>query len=263
MDREQKRRPPYAISSVDSALRIAAMLQLEGELTVAEVADRLGVARSTAHRLLAMLVYRDFAARTEHRTYCAGPVLALSAHSPSLASKLRAVALPHLADLVDRTGESANLMVLTGRTARFIASVESRQSLRVGNREGMVFPAHRVTGGLIMLAELSTEEVDRLYPPDRQAEVGEDLPDLQRLHRDLVGIRANGFALNEGRSERGVVAIGRPVRAPDGTAVAGLSISMPSVRYDTAQLRSWVASVGAAAHAIEQALRAAEEQPSL
>jgi DNA-binding IclR family transcriptional regulator len=56
MSKELKKPPPYTITSVDNALRIAAMLQLEGSLTLSEVAERLGVARSTAHRLLAMLV---------------------------------------------------------------------------------------------------------------------------------------------------------------------------------------------------------------
>ena len=132
----------------------------EGELTVTEVAARLGVARSTAHRLLAMLVYRDFAVQTENRAYRAGPVLELAAHSQSEASRLRAVALPHVAALVDVVDESANLMIRTGDTARFVASVECRQALRVGNREGMVFPAHRVTGGLVLLAELSQSELE-------------------------------------------------------------------------------------------------------
>ena len=83
MAREPKERPAYAITSVDHALRIATMLQLEGELSVSQAADRLGVARSTAHRLLRMLVYRDFAVATETRTYRPGPVLELAAHSRS------------------------------------------------------------------------------------------------------------------------------------------------------------------------------------
>ena len=75
MNRQAKERPPYAISSVDHALRLAAILQLEGGLSVTEAAERLNVARSTAHRLLAMLVYRDFAVQNEQREYLAGPVL--------------------------------------------------------------------------------------------------------------------------------------------------------------------------------------------
>ena len=255
MDREQKQRPSYAVSSVDHALRIAAMLQLEGELTVSQVAERLDVARSTAHRLLAMLVYRDFAVQTEGRSYRAGPVLELAAHSQSAASRLREVALPHMEELVEVVEESSNLMIRTGDTARFIASVECRRPLRVGDREGMVFPAHRLTGGLVLLAELTEEQLETLYQPERYAERQAERPDLTRLHRDLDNVRANGFAFNEGRSERGVVAIGRPVRDGEGRAVAGLSISMPSVRYDPHQLESLVAAIGFAVKAIEADLR--------
>lgn len=257
MDRQPKRRPSYAISSVDHALRIATMLQLEGELTVSEVAERLDVARSTAHRLLSMLVYRDFAVQAESRAYRAGPVLELAAHSQSATSRLRSLALPHMAELVEVVGESSNLIIRTGDTARFIASVECSQALRVGNREGMVFPAHRLTGGLVLLAELGREQVESIYAAERYADRPGERPDLGRLHRDLEKVRAGGFALNEGRSERGVVAVGRPVRNADGEAVAGLSISMPSVRYDPHQLRSWVAAIGFAAKAIEADLRAA------
>src|SRR5262245_62011418 len=114
MDRPLKTEPPYAIASVDHALRIAAMLQLEGTLTVSQAAVRLGVARSTAHRLLQMLVYRDFAVQDVDRSYRAGPLLELAAHSQSRTSRLRTVALPHLHRLVDRLGESANLAIRTG-----------------------------------------------------------------------------------------------------------------------------------------------------
>lgn len=256
MARELKTRPSYAVTSVDHALRIATMLQLEGELTVSQVADRLGVARSTAHRLLAMLVYRDFAVQDERRVYRPGPVLELAAHSRSQTSRLRAVALPHLRDLVDLVEESANLIVRTGDTARFIASVECQQSLRVGTREGMVFPAHRVTGGLLLLAELDEGQLEAVYAAERYADRPGERPDMSRLRADLKRIRANGFALNLGRSERGVVALGKAVRSPGGEALAGVSVSMPSVRYDRARQRSLLAALSFAVQAIEVDLAA-------
>ena len=258
MQRAQKERPPYAITSVDHALRLATMLQLEGQLSVSHAADRLGVARSTAHRLLTMLVYRDFATQTEQRTYRAGPVLELAAHSHSTTSTLRALALPHMGDLVDQVGESSNLIIRTGATARFIASVECAQALRVGNREGMAFPAHRVTGGLVLLAELRREQVDALYSPERFAERPDDRPDIPRLHRELRKIRTSGFALNQGLSERGVVALGRAVRNADGDAVAGLSISMPSVRYSADRIPRWIDALTVAAYAMGTDLAANE-----
>jgi DNA-binding IclR family transcriptional regulator len=251
MDKPLKTPPAYAVASVDHALRIATMLQLEGPLTVSEVAARLGVARSTAHRLLSMLVYRDFAVQDERHAYDAGPVLELGAHSPSRTSRLRAVALPHLRRLVDVLDESANLTIRTGDTARFIASVECNQALRVGNREGMVFPAHQTTAGLLLLAELTAQEVETVYAAERRAEQRADLPDLGRLKGELTRIRRAGFVVNQGRSERGVVAVGVPVRDEDGVALAGLSVSMPSVRYDREGLPALVARLQAAARGLQ------------
>ena len=66
----------------------------------------MGVARSTAHRLLSMLSYRDFAVQDGDRRYSAGPVLSLAARTHSRAALLRAVAMPHLTVLTGRVAES-------------------------------------------------------------------------------------------------------------------------------------------------------------
>lgn len=251
---EPKAPPAYVVGSVDHALRAAVMLQLEGALTLSQVAERLGVARSTAHRLLQTLVYRDFAVQDDHRLYHPGPVLELAAHSQSRTSRLRTVALPHLRRLVDELGESANLTIRTGDTTRFIASVECTQALRVGSREGMGFPAHRTTAGLVLLAALDPTEVDALYAPERYAERPDERPDPGKLRAELARVRRAGFAVNNGRSERGVVAVGVPVAGPDGTPLAGLSVSMPSIRYDRGRLPALVATLRRTARALERDL---------
>jgi DNA-binding IclR family transcriptional regulator len=251
VNRPPKERPPYSISSVDHALRLAAILQLEGGLTVTEAAERLNVARSTAHRLLAMLVYRDFAVQNEQREYHAGPVLEIAVHSKSEISRLRAVALAHMAIMVDDIDESLNLIIRTGDTARFIASVECTQQLRVGNREGMAFPAHLVTGGLVLLAQLSNDQVESLYSQERYTDRLDQRPDLGLLQRELLKIRKRGFAVTQGLAETGIVAIGVPVRNMAGEAIAGLSMSLPSVRFDPTGVPEWVAKLASAAAAIE------------
>ncbi|MFI0941601.1 IclR family transcriptional regulator [Streptomyces sp. NPDC021020] len=256
MDKPLKTPPPYPVASVDHALRVATMLQMEGGATVSQIAERLGVARSTAHRILAMLVYRDFAVQGDDRVYRAGPVLELAAHSQSLVSRLRAAALPHLRRVVDLLDETANLTVRTGDTARFIASAESRQALRVGSREGMVFPAHRTTAGLLLLAELSDEQLAEVYAPERYRDRPAERPDLAALRTELTRLRRNGFAVNKELSERGLVAVGVPVRDRDGAAVAGLSVSMPGTRYDPHRLRTLVAALETTAHRLEQDLAA-------
>ncbi len=265
--RTAKTRPAYAIDSVDHALRLAAMLQLEGALTVSEAADRLGVARSTAHRVLAMLVYRDFAVQGADRRYHAGPVLELATHSRSLTARLRAISLPHLEGLVAVLGESANLMIRTGDRVRFIASAESTQALRVEQREGMVFPAHLVTGGLVLLAEAGEAEVDALYAAGPGGGGGDAVsvggtgpagsgPDLRWLRAELRRVKSRGYAVNRETSEKGVTAVGRAVRDESGNAVAAVSISMPSARYAATDLPRITGALAVAARAIDADLAA-------
>ena len=190
-----KNRPPYAIGSVDHALHLAQLLQQEGPLRVTDAAEQLGVSRSTAHRLLAMLVYRDFAEQIDDRRYRAGPVLRPTEASEAPVALLRRVAQPHLRALVDRVRESANLVVLAGTEIRFLTTVTCDQVLRVGDRAGRALPAHLTSGGKALLAALTDEELDHLYDsPDGEV-------DLAQLRRELGLVRKRGFAVNDGLTE--------------------------------------------------------------
>ncbi|MEV0616716.1 IclR family transcriptional regulator [Nonomuraea sp. NPDC050404] len=250
-----KNPPNYLVRSVDHALQLAVLLQVEGPIGVGEAAQRLGVAPSTAHRLLAMLVYRDFAVRREDHQYAAGPVLSLGGSSQSRIALLRSVAMPQLAALVARVRESANLQILSGDHVRFIGSVECTQALRVGNREGMVFPAHLASGGKIMLADLPQERLDALYGADKWAGRLDQRPNLVSLRRELRNVRERGFAINAGRTESGVTAVGRAVRDEDGRAQAAVSVSMPSSRFSRDRLPELVGALSLTARDIEEELR--------
>ncbi len=234
-------KPTYSIESVDHALRLALLLQQGEPVRVTEVAAELGVARSTAHRLLAMLIYRGFAEQASDRRYVAGPVLRCPGPDGRPAS-LRQVALPHLRELVRRCGETVNLVVLTGTDVRFVVSAECEQVLRVGDREGRHLPARLASGGLALLAALPDAEVERLYP-------GEDV-DLAQLRRDLGRVRRQGFAVNDQRTEAGVTAIG--CRVP-GTEAA-VSIAMPTARFDRGRLPEWASLLAATVAAIEEGM---------
>ena len=99
-----------------------------------QAAEQLGVARSTAHRLLAMLVYRDFAEQGNTRLYPGRPRLYPAGPDPESGQVLTRVARPRLQVLVAKVDETANLMVRIGTEVRFAATVECDQLLRVGDR---------------------------------------------------------------------------------------------------------------------------------
>jgi DNA-binding IclR family transcriptional regulator len=238
----------YAIESVDHALLLAALLQQEGPLRVSEAARRLGVAPSTAHRLLAMLVYRDFAAQDARRRYVAGPVLGPGTPIGPPA-RLRRLALPHMRALTAHLDETTNLIVLDGDRVRFVATVEASQVLRVGDRDGRTLPAHLASGGKALLATRTDEQVLALL-------AGLPAPDTATLLRELRGVRRRGFALNDRGTEAGVTAIGRVVREPDGPPSVAVSIAMPTSRFRRDRLAGWAGDLADAAARIERDLAA-------
>lgn len=250
---QPRKRPAYAINSVDNALRLAALLQLQGHITVTEAAQVLDVAPSTAHRLLAMLVYREFAVHSGH-TYFAGPLIAPAEHDTALATRLRPLAYGPMSAVRDATGETVTLGMLIGATVRFVAEVEGADALRVGPRAGMVFAAHRISSGLAMLAAKTDAEVRALYAAAPEAEQ----PDWSDLEPRLASARRAGYAVNRGLSERGVFALGCVLRGAGGAPVAGISVAMPEIRFDPSQLRSHVALLTRATADISAALAASD-----
>lgn len=241
-----KNKPQYAIESVDNALHLAQLLLLEGPMRVSDAAGRLGVSVSTAHRLLAMLVYRDFAEQDADKRYRPGPVLRSAASSGLPLSELRQTAIPHLQRLVDRVNESANLLVLTGNEARFVHTVECTQLLRVGDRAGKALPAHVTSAGKAMLSALDDERLT-----DALAELSD--AELVALRRSLRAVRQNGFALNNGQTETGLTAIGVPLRCGEGR-IAGISLAMPAARFKRDKVAGWVHEMHACARAVEESL---------
>jgi IclR family transcriptional regulator, acetate operon repressor len=227
-----KNKPPYAIESVDNALRILQMLRDSGQVRVSDVAAELGTARSTAHRLLAMLVYRDFAVQAEDRSYRPGPAVSAGPLRGEPAQRLRQVMRPHMEALRDQVAETINLVVRLGIQTRFLHTVESTQLLRVGDRQGTILPAWRTSGGKALLAELPDAQLTALLraangrPPE-----GMTAADRRALVSELRLIRDQGYAENIEESESGVCAIGMCVRDTTGGPVAALSVSAPSVRY--------------------------------
>jgi IclR family transcriptional regulator, acetate operon repressor len=236
-----KNKPPYAIESVDNALRILQMLRDSGQARVSDVAAELGIARSTAHRLLAMLVYRDFAVQAEDRSYRPGPAIAAEPLRGQPTQRLRQVMRPHMEALCDQVGETVNLVVRLGAQTRFLHTVESAQVLRVTDRQGTILPAWKTSGGKVLLAELPDAQLTALLrgangrPPE-----GMTGAERRSLVSELRVVRDQGYAENIEGSESGVSAVGVCVRDKAGDPVAALSVSAPSVRYTPERSREFV-----------------------
>jgi DNA-binding IclR family transcriptional regulator len=159
--------PAHPISSVENALRLLVILRDRPEIRVSEASAELGVARSTAHRLLAML--HSFGLVEQHptsRAYRVGPVLAEIGLSALRRVDVRAQLRPFLEELSADVGETVHLIVLEGRNCRFVDSVEGTRALQTTGRIGIAYPAHGTSGGKALLAELDEAQLLELYPDE-------------------------------------------------------------------------------------------------
>jgi IclR family acetate operon transcriptional repressor len=227
----QQNRRSYRIEAVDRALLLIRLLNERRSVSVSEVATELGVAPSSAHRLLATLCHRGFAVRDQRRQYRPGPELTATGHAaPSLPQLLR-VMRPFLQDLFERAGESVHLVVLAGPDVRFVDGIEGDQPLRVGLRTGARMPAYCTSGGKAMLADLDWSEVEALHPQGLRPWPYARIRDLPSLRRQLARVRRNGYGLNAEESEPGVTAIGMSVRSRPGRPMAAFSVAIPTARF--------------------------------
>jgi len=241
------RNPPTSLlNSVDHALQVAVLLQQEGPLRLVDIADRISIAPSTAHRLLTSLVYREFAVQDADRLYRPGPMLRPGGPPDPGARRLWQIAQSRMRWLVELVNESVTLLVPAGTDARFISTVECDRTLRVADRTGFVMPLRHTAGGRAVLATKSAEELAALYPDE----------DGRQLYRDLSRIRANGFAINDQRTEKGLTALGVAVRSPEGPACGGMALAMPTTRFRAEPVQEWVALLKTAAAQVEEELRA-------
>jgi DNA-binding IclR family transcriptional regulator len=220
------------LTSVDNALWLLQLVAQRQALRVSEAADLLGVARSTAHRLLSALRRRDFLMQDKpNGVYRPGPALYAVGMSAISGLDIRRVSQPVLEELRDKTKETTSLAVLEGTMIRFIECYEGLSTVRIGDRTGVVRYAHATAAGKAMLAALSDSELHRRYPGEElPAPMPASISSRRELMAEMTQIRRQGYALNWEESSDGVSAVSVALRGATGAPLASISVTVPSMR---------------------------------
>ncbi|MFC5745365.1 IclR family transcriptional regulator [Actinomadura rugatobispora] len=231
--------PRYPIESVDNALRLLSLFRDRERIRVKDAAEVLGVATGTAHRLLAMLVYRGYVSQDPmSKLYVPGAMLLSIGLQAARRSDLREAAQPFLDELNERLGETIHLATLEGTEVLYVDGRESHWALRVISRAGTLQPAHCTSVGKALLAELSRERLLELYPQERLPQpTPRSIGMRSQLLIDLESVRSRGYALNFGELEEGVGSLATTVHGPQGLCVAALSVGAPLSRLDDLRMQ--------------------------
>jgi len=225
--------PRYRIQAIERAVSILNAFSMDDpELGVTELADRLGLHKSTVHRFMVNL---DAAGLVERNARTGRYRLGL--HVFELGAlvmqqmNLWDEALPFLEGLVHDTGETGHLAVLDGGEAIYIERVEARRALRVPSAIGRGYPAHATNLGKVLLADLSRERVEAIIAErGLAAYTPQTITDPAELEADLELIRRRGYAVDNEEYDDGLRCIGAPVRDHSGHVVAALGIGGPVTR---------------------------------
>jgi IclR family transcriptional regulator, KDG regulon repressor len=246
-----------ALSTVQNAARLLkAFLHEDEQLGPSELGRRLGLGKSTVHRLLTTLAAEGLIEQ-DPRTggYRLGIVMFELGEAVRVHMDLHAAAAPVLAMLREETRETAQVGVLDQADVVYVDRLESSHSLRLFTQTGRRVPAHCTSSGKVLLAFLPEPRQRALLAGRALAALTQDtITDPARLSEELARVAARGWAEAVNEREIGVASIAAPVRDRRGEVVAAIGIGAPLVRLGAAQRRRYARPVLEAGDAVSRRL---------
>lgn len=244
------------IKSVKRALALLTAFDAEEpEISVTDLARRVGVHKSTVSRLMATLEAQGFVQRNPRSNrFSLGLRLLELAGLVTLRLDLRQLARPVLEELRDACQETVNIAIYDQGAAVNIDQVASRQAIQYLGWVGRRTPAHCSATGKALLAHQPEAEIERVLGGPLPRLTERTIVDAAALRVELERVRRQGYAVSDGEFQEGVYAVAGPVRAAAGGVVAVVSITAPSYRTGTVRQQEFVGLVRAAAERLSQQL---------
>lgn len=225
------------LSTVRKALEVLQAFSYEQPvLGVSELSRKLGMPKSSVHRILSTLAEQGFVARTENERYRLGLKLHDLGQLVVSTLELREVAHVPAERLHHDTGETVHVAVMEGADVVFVLRFESQSTLRTFARIGRRVPAHTTSSGKCLMAFGDPQVIDRVVSAGLPRIGPRSITTERHLRETLAKIRANGYAVSMEENLRGVVSIGAPVFGYDRSCIAAVSMAGPVARMSTAEI---------------------------
>ena len=253
-------KPSSTLKTVDKALNTLDFLTaFGGQVGVREMAEYLGINKSSTHRLLTTLERHGYVAQDPItgkyqlgiRMFEAGAVVFTQ-------MELRTTARPHLLRLADVTGEVVHLAVVSGSLCVYVDKVEGPRAIPMASQVGWRKPLYCTGIGKVLLAYLPETLIEQiLLEQDLKPLTPNSITDLDQLRAQLVEIRARGVAYDREEIEVGLCCVAAPVLRSNGQLVGAISLAGPAGRFEEEHLPTLAEQVRATAAAVSRDLEMA------
>jgi DNA-binding IclR family transcriptional regulator len=223
------------LASVRNAARLLKEFSSrEREFGVSELARRLGLGKSTVHRLLVTLAEQHLVEQDELTgKYRLGLAIYDLGAAVATGLDLHEAVMPAMEKLRAATGETVQVAVLDGREVVYVERLDSPNTLRLFLAVGRRNWAHSTGSGKCLLAFLSPTELDAVMDGwVLEPRTERTITDPAKLRKDLALTRDRGYSVNRDESEIGVLSIAAPIRDNTDRVRAAMSVAGPTQRMD-------------------------------
>lgn len=218
------------VQSVGTALDVLGCLADSPELGVTELARRLGVAKSTAHRLLATLCAKGLVEHCpDSAKYRLGQRLHELGEVVASRSRLRELSLPLLEGLRERTGQTVHLAVPWAGQVFYVERLESYRGAYFSSRVGRRMPSHCTSSGKA-IAAFNPEHAAAACRLGFPRVTGRTIRDKATFLQCLQETRRRGYAYSVEEGSLGLSSIAAPIVDHEGTARAAISVAGPTAQ---------------------------------
>ena len=243
---------PGLLSSVTSALLVMKAFSAdEAEIGISSLAKRLGLAKSTVHRLVVTLTAEGFLEQN-HETgrYCLGLSLFTLGALARRRMDVSNISRPLLGVLRDKFQEASTLVILSGTSVMFLHNLESGQAIGIRAHIGDLKPAHCTAEGRVLLAFSPPSVVAEVLKEGLSPRTAKTITSAAAFKRMLEEVRVAGYAIDDEESEDGMRCLAAPVRDISGKVIAAVGLAGPTQRMTKKDLRAMAPVVVATGEAV-------------
>jgi DNA-binding IclR family transcriptional regulator len=199
-----------------------------GGLSPAQLAERVGLPRSTVHRIVASLAAEGLiSAASSNGRVRLGPEFVRLAEA-SRRGRWQEIR-PHMQNIFDALDDTVDCAILDGEQLRFVDQIPATHGLRAVSEVGSTAPLHCTANGKVLLSRLEDDEVIDLLPSRLERYTPNTITSRDELLEEIRAIRKTGVGYDRDEHTLGICSAAIAVRESYGTLVA-LSVLMPTPR---------------------------------
>ena len=223
----------FLVRALAKGLTVLGLFDAENrEWTLDEIAERAGLPRMTAYRMIRTMESASYLVRDPVTSrYHLGPALLATTYLSESYQDLVKIARPYLEELTAKTGESATLSVEVDGVAVSVYMVDTTRPLKREVAVGRIIGDTANANGKVFAAFKPEEERAELLALPRTRLTPSTITEPEALKQELERVRLEGIAYDNEERNPGTCAVAAPVRDQLGKVIAAVSLVVPTGRF--------------------------------